>query len=180
MNLFLLPHGRPGQHLGVSHTVKHWLHPAELWDDLADGCPDSVRPRAVRAAYPSLDPLTWDPEHPPPEVARRWSELGRVYAEGYGRVLLRLAELLSPPPAAPGAWVRQGRLRSTVEAHTGVILRVRKAAAGWDLHSAFRTKVYQFAHIDPPRAPDHVSLRRRLFAHRAHSRLAYWRRQENP
>jgi len=47
MSLRMLPDGRPGEDLGIAHTLKHYLSPAEMWEDVAQDVDERLRPRAA-------------------------------------------------------------------------------------------------------------------------------------
>ena len=183
MDLELLPPGRPGEDLGVAHLLKHWLNPGELWDDLAQDVAPDARPRALRAALPATLIPVWDaPTSPDGTVRGRWGQLETVYQQGYGAVVQQLAAAIDSPDQAPQAWVQAGkqRLPTWVCADTGVVLRVRRQHGEWQLYTAFRPTIRQFAEMPcPPQDITSVQLRKRLYGHRALRLRAGWAHEED-
>lgn len=178
MDLELLPPGRPGEDLGVAHLLKHWLNPGEQWDDLAQDVPADARPRDLRAALPATLTPIWDnPTRPDGTVRSRWGQLETVYRQGYGAVVQHLAAAIDSPDQAPLAWVRGGaqRLPTWVDSHSGVVLRVRRVREVWQLYTAFRPSIRQYAEMPcPPQDAASVQLRKRLYGHRAMLLRAGW------
>lgn len=180
MELLPLPDGRPGQHLGISHTLKHYLDPSEVWEDLA---PDDLmyRPWSVLDGLAHVEPAVWKQwPAPGPVVSGLWSsELKSIYRHGYFATLLALTRDLSPP--GDRLWTRSARghevyLRLTPE---GVILIVGKEAAGAGLRTAFRPlgfprKTHVDVAMDPASRERRANLAR-LKAFKVH-RLTVWRR----
>ena len=140
MDLFGLPDGQPGQHLGVAHMLKHYLSPAEVWEDLVpDGAPH--RPWEVIDWLGPLDPPAFVQYRTPGESLRAvWSSwLVPVFRHGYMAVVQRLAQDLPATGMAP--WRQAGRdwVTSTPE---GVVLIVATMRGGAKLLTAFRPLGY--------------------------------------
>jgi len=188
MKLRLLPPGRPDQHLGLSHTLKHYLKPQEMWADICDQVAPEHRPRAVAEALPALDPPAWEQwETPPAELRAAWPLLEPAYEHGYAALILELADALPEPsryvvcgtsghPAQP--WVVRD-YRRACDAGRGVLLMVRWRGGGWQLYSAFRPKDFKLKrHECPPNDSASVSIRRKLAELDVSKRIAAWRGSE--
>lgn len=175
--------GRPGQDLGIAHTLKHWLHPAELWDDLAADVPESARPRQVRADLPqTLIPVWEAPTAPDSTIRGRWDQLEAVYRDGYCAVVLLIAKGLEDPKEAPQRWSLAGksRLPTYVDDDRGVILRVRERQGQWELYTAFRPQIAQFTKLYcPPLDAGNVLARKMLYGQRALRLLSRWSQHED-
>lgn len=83
--------GKPGQHLGASHVAKHWLNPAEHWDDLAEPLriPEAIRPPGLAAEVARCgenSPHTIKPRDPSPGLRAAWPALEAGY-EAYVAVI---------------------------------------------------------------------------------------------
>ncbi len=190
MKLQLLPPGGPDEHLGLSHTLKHYLRPQEMWQDICDEVEPACRPRAVAQALPILAPPSWEQWEAPPEALREaWRRLAPAYEHGYGVLILALAEALPEParhvaggsqghPSQP--WVVRGHRRAC-DAGLGVLLMVRWRGGGWQLYSAYRPMDFKLArHECPPTDRTSVDTRRRLAELAARRRIAAWRAEEQP
>ncbi len=188
MKLQLLPPGGPDEHLGLSHTLKHYLRPQEMWEDICDDVAAEHRPRAVVQALPALSPPAWEQwEAPPAELAAQWERLRPAYENGYGALILELAGALDEPSryAACGtsgtpsqAWIVRG-YRRVCDAGDGVLLVVRWGHGGWQLHSAYRPMDFKLSrHECPPSDSRSVSIRRKLAELANQRRIAAWRAEE--
>ncbi|MFH1468457.1 MAG: hypothetical protein ABIO70_28970 [Pseudomonadota bacterium] len=179
MRLRLLPDGRPGEHLGLSHTLKHYLKPNEMWADLCEDIEPHLRPLGACERLPALDPPTWEQwQDPPPPLAGAWDQLRPVYRQGYGRLVLELADPLDDPGVGEG-WVPRKR-GFACHAGDGVILEVAAGQEDWRLHSAWRPMDFKLRrHECPPTDARSVSIRRKIAEHAAARRVAAWRDQED-
>jgi len=86
MNIRFIAPGRPGQHLGISHTLKHYLRPEERWDEEAGMVPWDLRPFAfLENHFPNQRPwLNWGCSVTGSEQAK-WPELEQLCENGYLR-----------------------------------------------------------------------------------------------
>jgi hypothetical protein len=110
--------GRPGQHLGVSHLIKHWLAPAEYFSDLAlEVLPEkvAVHPASLAdmlAAAGETSPHTRPAREPGPAIAACWNTLAQAQAEGYDAVVQACFDgFFDGTLSASGPVVRHGRQR---------------------------------------------------------------------
>ena len=175
MKLDLLPDGRPTEHLGISHMLRHWCRPREQWEDLLlEPQPPFSAPEAM---WPSqlwelLSAAGLEPETGPPWAGLRWESLRSSYRQGYGTVVLSLAASLPLPPQAP--WARHPKGHWMTHAGHGVLLGVKHRRDGHQLHTAYRPADFKLRDYRcPPRDIQNVSLRRRIAEHRAAQRLAH-------
>ena len=188
MKLLLLPPGGPSEHLGLSHTLKHYLRPQEMWEDICDDVEPAQRPRAVADELPMLSPPVWDQwKTPPAALADAWDRLHPAYEHGYGALILSLAEALPEPsryvacgtcgtPSDP--WVARGS-RRVCDAGAGVVLMVNWGRGGWLLYSALRPMDFKLGrHECPPTDQRSVSIRRKLAELATQRRMAVWRAEE--
>ena len=178
MKVVRLPEGKPGQHLGISHAVKHYLSPSEMWEDLAADLPESVRPAAVIEALGDAGQLVWEQwgGDVQPALAARWDDLKNAYHVGYIALVTEQSAEARGPDQAPSEWVRDDTGRTTALGDSGILYKVRQRAAGWEMYTAFRPYRFPYsAHWCPPRDAANVSIRRRISAWRAHQWLAYRR-----
>jgi hypothetical protein len=180
MNLLLLPDGEPGEHLGISHTIKHYLRPAEAWEDVCEDIEPRYRPRAASALLPVQETPAWRQlDNPSPELAEAWPSLQPVYGQGYGRLVSTLAgPLADPGPTPDGPWAaRRGRF--ICHAGGGIILDVERVPGGWQLYTAFRHVKFSFRQRHCPSGEAAgVSLRRTLAVAAAEDFIRRWRDQE--
>lgn len=176
MNPHFYPPGEPGAHEGISHTLKHYLNPLEMWEDLAAELPEAVRPRPTWEALPRV-PLAEIPPHP--EVAARWSALAEVYQNGYTPLVRAQLRPLTAPPSAP--WVRiPGPGRRVWGAHVGEGVLVVLSKAGGFVLTAYRPQDFALKdYACPPRSPRVVLFRKELARLTADRRVAAWKGQEN-
>ncbi len=180
MKLELLEPGGPDEHLGLSHTLKHYLRPQEMWEDICDDVDPAQRPGAAAGSLPRLTPPAWEQWRDPPASLRgAWAQLEPAYREGYGALILALADALPDPTGDPHAcWIRRD-FRRTSHAGDGVLLTIRWRAGGWLLHTAYRPMDFRLArHECPPTDSKSVSIRRRLAELAAVRRMAAWRHEE--
>lgn len=143
MKLERMEDGPPNHHRGVGHTLKHYLAPAELWDDLAT--PAGLAPREVMAALGALSP----PPHrqfkyPGAALRERWEWLCGVHREGYFAVASASVASVKAPPQAPWKWRapiggrRPKPAGYIIGSDDGVIIVVSKVAGKWEMRTAFR------------------------------------------
>lgn len=173
MTLDLLPPGAPGSDLGFAHTLKHWMNPREMWEDVAEAVPEVSRPRAQWEGWRArgVDPVA-EATAPGPALTALWDEVKPAYADGYGACVRALADANPPPPGGdwlwrpkPGVWVRH--------AGEGVLLVVRKARGRWEMYTAYRRLDFRLDDYRcPPRDAASVSLRRKLAEGAARRRMA--------
>jgi hypothetical protein len=189
MKVHPLPDGRPSEHLGIGHMLKHYVAPAECWLDLADDFPDSVpdaaHPAEVRSRLPDVEPPTWRaaPGELPEPLREHWEQLRVPYRQGYLAVIQHFAEHTASPDEAPEEWVQSGSqgLPTTQLGTSGILLRVRRSRRGWQLYSAFRPAGFAyFERHCPQMDPKSVSLRRQVAAIRASTLLDRWRTDGEP
>ncbi len=161
----LMPAGRPGEHLGISHTICHYLCPREMWQDIADDVAPELQPRTV-----------WSEVGHDPEAERAvlaWDGLGRVYRDGYGAVLAHLYQAFATPEEW---WSRpHGRANWARQAHVGdgVVMRVWWHRDAWELYTAFRPADFKLSDYGcPPTDAGSVQLRRRMAEVVARGRVA--------
>lgn len=178
MNLCSLREGSPGEHKGISHALKHYLSPAEMWADLAVELAEEFRPEAVVRALGDVGGPPWEQwgERVQPALAAQWIDLKNAYHVGYyGRVKEHAQDVLGPDQS-PQSWVRdRGRL-ATHLGTSGIVCKVEPTGSGWRMFTAFRPKQFEYSdHACPRRDPDSVSTRRRISARQADRWLAYRR-----
>ena len=175
MNLILLPDGKPTEHLGISHMLRHWCRPQELWEDL-------LLPPEPLHTVPSgcRPPILWEllaaarqvPEQELPWVGLDWERLRVPYRQGYAAVVTALAVALPPPPQAP--WVRHPKGYWMAHIGAGVLLGVKARRNDNQFHTAYRATDFKLRNYRcPPQDPQSVSLRRRIAEHQAAQRLAH-------
>lgn len=170
MSVVPWPNGVPGERLGIAHTVKHWLDPREMWEDVAEPADDDARPRHVLR---TLDvPHPWEQAYSPsPILASRWSELGVIYRTGYLTVLL---DSLARHAELPERWARIAAGRRAAATTDGIYVEVRPARDGrWQLYTAYRPADFKLVNPEcPPRDPTSVQLRRGIATLQARRKLA--------
>jgi hypothetical protein len=178
MNLKLMPDGAPHQHLGISHTICHWLNPEEQWEDLAVSVSPNARPRAVWKERPGFIDVCGDRAPFGGGVASHWDALRWVYRGGYGPTVSALASAYPSPSQTSSAWIPAGNqlLPTMFDVDKGVILRVRKRKDEWTLYSSFRPSVVQFRAVHcPPSDPSSVLMRTKLYGLRVARIQRHWR-----
>lgn len=168
MNIKPLPHGLVGEHLGISHTLKHYLDPAEVWEDLCDEVPTEVRPLAVIAAL-ALERWQGRLDRPPPSTYAHWPALERVHLEGYMLALERHAFATQAPPQTP--WLPLSPERFVAHLGAGVIAFVVWWQEQWELRTAYRALRYPFFGVSLPSDPYSRKNRARVAEARALKRL---------
>mgnify|MGYP004214877711 CR=1 FL=1 len=174
-----LPAGKPGQDLGISHTLKHWLNPAEQWEDLALSVDEKERPRAMWDALSPESPPYWSTStKPSPEMQGQWARLSTTYAHGYLQVAHGLLSTLPEPTSPRSGWIltdRKRRVWSWIDAANGVVIRVQKADGSWALYTVFRPQIAAFGKVThPPMDPTSVKLRKQVFGLRAARNRLFW------
>jgi hypothetical protein len=135
--------GVPGEHLGISHTLKHYLAPKELWQDVAHVVAAELRPvdflaRHFAAGTPWLH---WGEAVTDAEVAK-WPELATAFEQGYLHIIFEYART---HPEQTVRFRAQGQNISMLNLGDGILLqlydrtraRVRTAyrKTGVSLHS---------------------------------------------
>jgi len=189
MKIRLLPNGRPDEHLGLSHTLKHYLRPQEMWVDICDEVEPDHQPMSVAEALPNHTPPAWEQwKNPPAELRAAWAQLEPAYEHGYGALITRLADALPEPSrwvgsgddGSPGQpWVVRD-YRRACHAGEGVLLMVRWRAGGWQLYTALRPKDFKLKrHECPPADQRNVTIRRKLAELDVGKRIAAWRAEES-
>lgn len=168
MKVVLPEPGAPGKHLGISHAIKHYLNPAELWDDLAEDIDANLRPMNVLRELKIPEPPPLHEKHLEPCAAMRaaWSKFGLVFSQAYGKIISQYCNQM--PPYGWGKWKRidPGKISHVGHIGAGVV-----AIIGWQgrhdlLKTAYRPYHYKFS-LPPP--ADRFSRSQRLlaFKHRA-------------
>ncbi|MCC6619919.1 MAG: hypothetical protein IT385_01610 [Deltaproteobacteria bacterium] len=143
MDLIGMPDGAPGKgHAGVTHTLKHYLDPAEVWEDLVpEG--STYRPWDVLDELGPLEPPPWRQWKEPGEALRaRWQrDLVPTYRHGYRAVVQSLAQALPTPGSMGWFRIHRGWITTT---SAGVIVMVSDVHADGSarLKTAFRPLGY--------------------------------------
>ena len=179
MKIRLLPDGRPGQHLGISHTLKHYLDPREMWQDIAGDIAPAQQPLQILAKLP---PLSTPPHEqhrtPEPALSSSWEPLRSVYRRGYGLLITQGLDRMPAPDVEPSQWVRHDQRCSTA-LPGGVIVSLIRRGDTWNLYTSFRNVNFRLLRYDcPPRDAENVSRRRALAEIQARRWLALKRAQE--
>ena len=135
MDLIGLPDGRPGEHAGISHTLKHYLAIAEVWEDLVS---EDIQPRPW-SILDTLDHLEPHPSSqwrdPGPEIRHRWSDLSNAHRAGYLAVISRVAASL--PPLESWRPLERGVFITSND--QGLVFIVKQTTRGIALKTAFRS-----------------------------------------
>lgn len=176
MNIKPMPNGLKGEHWGISHTLKHYLDPAEVWDDLCDEVRAELHPLAVIAA---LELERWQGrfEMPPPSTHRHWCALEPVHLEGYMLALARHVIAAPEPPQLPWRLVRPEHFKAHLGA--GVVAVVERRREQWELRTAYRTLRYPFVGLPLPTDPYSRKNRARAAEVRAIKRqVSHYRAEE--
>jgi hypothetical protein len=181
MRPVLLPDGHPGEHLGISHTLKHYLDPREMWEDLAGDLEERLRPSRVAARLFALSAEPWRLHaEEGRELEGVWNSLRVVYRKGYAGILLALAEELPEPMSAGSPWVSDKKGAWLAHLDDGVVLRVRWGRYGWRMETAFRPVDFKLtSHACPPRDARNVAIRRAMARHQAERHLARFREEDS-
>jgi len=177
MSLRLLPDGRPGEDLGIGHTLKHYLSPTEMWEDVAQDVALHLRPRAVADAWSGvrLWEVAQDPSAP---VRDGWERLRAVYRDGYGALVQEAMTRLGEPTTGETSWVRLGRQWRGLDEVQALQLWVVRSGDGWRMYTAFRPAMYPYRdHACPPRDAKSVSLRKKISLCKARQQHARWAAQ---
>lgn len=175
----ILPHdGNPGEHAGISHALKHYLDPREMWEDIAGEVEPHLRPLAFCERLPPLTPPVWEQwQAPTRELAPLWNSLRPLYRLGYARIVRALAEPLAEPFTPGSPWAR-GDDSHGAHIGQGVVLWVRRAPNGWRMTTAYRPVDFKLReHACPPRDATSVSLRGAIARFQADRHLARWRQE---
>jgi hypothetical protein len=175
MKVVLPEPGAPGKHLGISHAIKHYLNPAELWDDLADDIDANLRPMNVLRELKIPEPPPLHEKHLEPCAAMRaaWSKFGLVFSQAYGRIVSQYCDQM--PPYAWKKWRPLDRLGIRHAAHlgSGILVVVSRSARHDVLRTAFRPSPATF--VAPlPTNPEHRARRNIAFEKAARRKLNVW------
>src|SRR5690606_26368521 len=150
--------GLPHEHLGASHVCKHYLDPAEAWEDPPDRVEPELRPMThiARIKLPRRSPD--DPDRVPEGALPHLDLIAAANERGYTAAVNHLSELVNEPPEA---WFqsRGGHIRHV---GVGVLAIVKWWRQRWELVTAFRALRYPF--IDLPLPTDPYSRRSRAIA----------------
>ncbi len=89
MTLVFMPPGRPGDNKGISHTLKHYLAPFELWEDVAQDVPAPHRPVATLMGLELEGHEPWNHwgDNVTPREIDAWPLLAATYEHGYKQVI---------------------------------------------------------------------------------------------
>lgn len=163
MQLKLLPEGTLDKHLGISHTIKHWCNPAEMWEDIFLAPDASVSVPEHCRPYQAWLTLTTHGPNP--------SYLSQVYHHGYGHTLQLVASTQPAPDHVP--WTKHPNGYQICHIGEGILLGVRRSKQEWRMHTAYRAADFKLkSYHCPPRDPQSVSLRRCIAHHQATQRLS--------
>lgn len=162
MRVLPMPEGAPGVHQGISHTIKHYLSPPEMWEDVADGVPEAVRPARQSERLERLDPGAWARmPRANADLSAAWGSFAATFREGYWHLVEPLLAAMPAPPAAP--WVRDVKGVWRAHAGDGIVVEVTSRGGEWHLWTALRPSDFVLRDYRcPPRDPRSVSLRRKL------------------
>jgi hypothetical protein len=169
-----MPNGTPWTHQGVSHTLKHFLAAAEAWEDISEGLPDHLRPRAtaLRLRLNDAIALVDFPERHH-VLASLWGALCHALWEGYMPIVAGLLQSMPEPRRGEGPW-RQSRSGWIAHIGDGVVAVV-SASLGeprWQLRTAYRPLDFKLRDYGcPPVDATNVSIRRRLALYVATQKL---------
>jgi len=173
----MFPRGAPGQDLGYAHTLKHWMNPQEMWEDISGEVPEHARPKAQWESWTArgVDPVA-EARKPGATLTALWSELDPAWQSGYAATVITLA---APHAEPPGSWVRHGeRGRWMLDAGDGVLIVVQTSKDEWALYTAYRAADFRLTDYRcPPRDAASVSLRKTLAKNAARKRVAALRGQ---
>jgi hypothetical protein len=161
--------GIPGDRAGIAHTLKHWLDPREMWEDIADAVDAQLRPRAVLDALALPSP--WDVAYTPtPELIARWTTLRAAYRQGYLSVVLAGA---AAHASLPESWTPIDSGRRAAALPGGIFVVIAPSRGEWALATAHRP--FDFKLLDPecpPRDAKSVHLRKMMTELAARKKLA--------
>lgn len=169
MSVIPWPDGIPGDRAGIAHTVKHWLDPREMWDDIADAVDDPLRPRAVLEA---LDvPAPWEVAYAPTAaLIARWTTLRAPYRQGYLSVVLAGVAAHATPPQS---WTPIDSGRRAAALAGGIFVVIAPSRGEWALATAHRPIDFKLKDPDcPPRDAKSVHLRTMMTELAARKKLA--------
>ncbi len=179
MKLIPMPDGQPDQHLGVSHTLKHYLAPTEAWEDLALDLPAHARPRdlAIRLELTEAD-CELEGEARAELIARRWTDFLNAFRDGYTPTVMRIGEEAAGPDQAPGQW-HEHKDRWLGHIGQGIVVWVSRTKDGrWRLYTAYRPADFKLRDYScPPVNAASVSIRRQLAVQLATKHVAAKRRE---
>lgn len=157
------PAGRPGDHAGISHLIKHYLNPGEGWEDVVSALDDRTgRPVDIPAEY--RPHALWNEIRPdrlgisdtrdvgllPPDVERRWPRWVDAHRMGYAATVSHIANASRPPlvegsglQGAAGPVDQSARTGTPVHVGLGVIRVLRRVPDGSEAYvcTAFRPQI---------------------------------------
>ena len=136
MEVFGPRDGAPGEHLGVSHMLKHYLSPSEVWEDFVTADAPN-RPWVLLDEFDKIEPPLWRQwESPSERVRELWDRVWvPAYRHGYLAVVRSLAAELPASTIAPWRSCPGGSVCATP---AGVVLIVNRARPIPVLRTAFR------------------------------------------
>jgi hypothetical protein len=114
--------GEPGEHLGISHTLKHYLAPKEMWQDVAHVVSSEFRPVEFLARhFPEGTPwMHWGQKVTDAEKAK-WRELESAFRDGYLHVVTEYAKTL---PELSVRFVAHGQRILMLHLGDGILLQL--------------------------------------------------------
>jgi hypothetical protein len=136
MTLVFMPPGNPGDNKGVSHTLKHYLAPDEVWEDVAQNIPTPYRPVATLMALELQGHPSWNHwgRNVTPHEVDAWPLLSSTYEHGYKQVI---AEYFA---SGLEHEVRRARMNPPVRiAHLGDGIIIHRYDNGPHLRTAYRS-----------------------------------------
>jgi len=175
MKVVLPPPGEPGTHKGISHAIKHYLNPAELWDDLADDIDPYLRPQSLlRDLKIPTPPATHEKYREPCDAMRAaWPKFGLVFLQAYGRIVSQYCDQM--PPYEWKKWRALDRLGIRHAAHlgSGILVIVSRSPHHEVLRTAFRPSPATFGALLPA-GPENLAWRNIAFEKTARRKLDLW------
>jgi hypothetical protein len=158
--------GQPGEHLGISHTLKHYLNPSELWQDVAQAVEEPLRPIQFLEAHYRHD-TPWDRwgNQANDRDVQLWETLSDLYFRGYQQVI---NDYCAAPPDGTVVRRSENRMIRTFHLGDGILLEVFDGRP-WRMRTAHRTTGVELASVTGYLAiPKHIhALGRRLRQARA-------------
>jgi hypothetical protein len=125
--------GSPRTHEGASHAAKHYLAPAELWEDVAQEVEPDSRPVALLKAH-FIGELPFTGDGLTATGVKAFNALERAYVKGYLTVISRSIET-----GIEAARFRDDNPnRSIHHLGDGVIVELNHRADGLHMRTAYR------------------------------------------
>ncbi len=165
MNLAPMAAGSAYDHCGVSHTLKHFLAPTEVWEDITnESTPEASRPRAAATRLGIHEShCALEGNERTELLAYLWTELLPIFKDGYRRTVTTLAADVPDPHTAPERWRLQRGDRWIGHIGAGVVMVVSPLRERWHVHTAYRPADFRLRDYScPPTDAASVSLRKRL------------------